>query len=76
MSTFRRPAAEPRVLAARLFGIEGITDVALVHEGVAIATSGGHAVDEALTALGAEGLVESIVPLDDSLESVFGYLVG
>ena len=34
-----------------------------------------HGVDEFLTGLGARGLLEEVVPLDDSLESVFGYLV-
>lgn len=64
-----------RELAARLFSQPEITHVSITHGGVEIATEGGLGVDEFLTGLGAEGLVEEVIPLDDSLESVFGYLV-
>lgn len=66
---------DPRGLAGRLFGQDEITHVSITDSGVEIATDGGHGVDEFLTGLGAEGLIEQVVPLDDSLESVFGYLV-
>ena len=71
----RLTASSARALAGRLFEIDEITDVAVVDGGVEISTSGGLHVDEFLSGLGIEGLIEEIVPLDDSLESVFGYLV-
>jgi len=66
---------QPRVLARRLFEQEGITSVAIKGARVEISTSGGALVDDFLTGLGAEGLVLELSALDDSLESVFGYLV-
>jgi ABC-2 type transport system ATP-binding protein len=67
--------AQPRELAARLFNQPEITTVTITHGGVEIATEAGHGVDGFLTGLGADGLIQEVVPLDDSLESVFGYLV-
>jgi ABC-2 type transport system ATP-binding protein len=67
--------AKPRDLAARLVANESIVDVAINDRGVEIATQGGHGIAEFITELGAAGHVSEVLPLDDSLESVFGYLV-
>lgn len=66
---------QPRRLASRLFEQEGIISVTLNGQGAEISTAGGAGVDEFLTQLGSEGLVAEMAPVDDSLESVFGYLV-
>ena len=71
----RLTTSQPRELAARLFEQPEIINVSITVGGVEIASEGGHGVDAFLTGLGAEGLVEEVIPLDDSLESVFGYLV-
>ena len=64
-----------RRLASRLFEQEEIHRVGISDGGVEIATRGGQGVDAFLTGLGAEGLLDEVVALDDSLESGFGYLV-
>lgn len=66
---------QPRALAGRLFEEQGITSVTVQDRGVEIATAGGASVDQFLTQLGVDGLVSELTALDDSLESVFGYLV-
>jgi ABC-2 type transport system ATP-binding protein len=66
---------DPRALASRLFTVSQVSSVAVAADGVNIETAGGHGVHENLTQLGADGLVLEIVPRDDSLDSVFGYLV-
>ena len=50
----------------------------LAANGVEVETSGHECFYRELTALGADrtGLVLEILSLDDSLEAVFGYLVG
>lgn len=68
-------AASPRELAQRLFEQTDITDVSLTEGGVELSTQGGHSVYQFLTELGVAGLIDEVLPLDDSLESVFGYLV-
>ena len=65
----------PRALAGRLFTNESIVDVAITDRGVEISTQGGNGIAEFITELGAEGHLVEVLPLDDSLESVFGYLV-
>ena len=66
---------DSRRLAARLFEMPEVVQVAVVDGGLDIATESGRTVDPFLTELGAEGLLTEIKSLDDSLESVFGYLV-
>lgn len=66
---------EPRDLAGRLFKQKSVIDVKITDSGVEISTQGGSGVNEFITDLGIAGHVEEVVPLDDSLESVFGYLV-
>lgn len=68
-------SGEPRALASRLFQMGPVSSVAMVMDGVQVETSGGEGFHEEITRLGAEGLVQEIVPRDDSLDSVFGYLV-
>lgn len=66
---------QPREVASRLFSQEGILSVSLKRTGVEIETAGGAPVDRFLTELGADGLISELTAVDDSLESVFGYLV-
>lgn len=66
---------QPREVASRLFSQEGIISVSLKRTGVEIETAGGAPVDRFLTELGADGLISELTAVDDSLESVFGYLV-
>lgn len=65
----------PRALVPRLMGSEEVVKVEIVRNGVEISTESSVGVDSFLTAIGAEGLIDELLPLDDSLESVFGYLV-
>jgi len=44
-------------------------------DGVQVETSAAQGFHEEITRLGADGLIQEIVPRDDSLDSVFGYLV-
>jgi ABC-2 type transport system ATP-binding protein len=64
-----------RELAARLFSIPQVSSITQVDCGLEIETSLGREFHTDLTQLGAEGMISEIVPLDSSLESVFGYLV-
>lgn len=66
---------QPREVASRLFSQEGILSVSLKRTGIEIETAGGAPVDRFLTELGADGLISELTAVDDSLESVFGYLV-
>jgi ABC-2 type transport system ATP-binding protein len=66
---------DPRRLAARLFDQDAVVQVLLADGGVEMSTGGGAGVDAFLTGLGADGLLREILPLDENLESVFGYLV-
>jgi ABC-2 type transport system ATP-binding protein len=65
----------PRDLAQRLFEEVDITEVRLTERGVEVSTRGAQGVYAFLTELGAAGLIDEVMPMDDSLESVFGYLV-
>ena len=65
----------PRELAGRLFEQASIVDVKITDRGVEISTQGGNGVNEFITDLGVAGHVQEVLPLDNSLESVFGYLV-
>ena len=66
---------DPRKLASRLFQVQQVSSVAVADDGVTIETNGGHGFHEELTQLGSESLLSEIVSRDDSLDSVFGYLV-
>ncbi|MEM7205082.1 MAG: ABC transporter ATP-binding protein [Planctomycetota bacterium] len=67
---------QPRRLARRLCELDQVSAVEIDARGVVIETTGGAQLSQRLTALGAEsGLVRELLPLDDSLEAVFGYLV-
>lgn len=68
-------SADPRALASRLFQMAPVSSVAVATDGVNVETSGGHGFHQEVTQLGSEGLIQEIVPRDDSLDSVFGYLV-
>jgi ABC-2 type transport system ATP-binding protein len=74
----RLTSDRPRVLAAALMTYEQVDAVKIAGDGVEVALSGQPGFYGALTRLGAEpdGLVREVAPLDDSLASVFGYLVG
>ena len=67
-----------RELAARLVAWPQVQSVKVGEDALEVALSGEPGFYEALTALGAEwtGGLREIVPLDDDLASVFGYLVG
>jgi ABC-2 type transport system ATP-binding protein len=67
----------PRELATRLARLDDVAGVRVTADGVTVEARGGTALGAQLTALGAEadGLIDELWPLDDDLESVFGYLV-
>jgi ABC-2 type transport system ATP-binding protein len=69
---------EPRALGSRLLALRHVLGIELAQDGVDVALNGEPGFYAALTAIGAEpsGLVHEVRPLDDSLASVFGYLVG
>jgi ABC-2 type transport system ATP-binding protein len=69
---------EPRVLAAAVVGWPDVQSVQLRDDAVEVAILGGDAFYRAVTALGATfpGGIDEVVPLDDDLASLFGYLVG
>jgi ABC-2 type transport system ATP-binding protein len=68
-------SGDPRALAPRLLQMEQVSAVAVAPGGVQVETSGAQGFHEEITRLGAEGLIHEIVPRDESLDSVFGYLV-
>jgi ABC-2 type transport system ATP-binding protein len=74
----RLGSERPRELAAALVRLPQVVGVEFADAAVQVALSGEPGFYGTLTALGAEsaGLVEEVQPLDDSLASVFGYLVG
>ena len=74
----RVASAAPRDLAVRLAGLVQVQGIEVGVAGVEVALSGEPGFYAALTGIGAEpgALVQELVPLDDSLASVFGYLVG
>ena len=67
----------PRELAARLVNSGTVQGIEIQAQGLRLCTAGGAAFHTELTAIGAEqdGLVSELLPLDDSLEAVFDYLV-
>ena len=68
----------PRELATRLVQLAQVQGLDVGTDTVEVALSGAPGFYAALTELGAEdqALVRELAPLDDSLASVFGYLVG
>lgn len=74
----RLGSAAPRELATALVQLPQVQGVEVGAEGVDVALSGEPGFYAALTRLGAgpAALVREVTPLDESLESVFGYLVG
>lgn len=74
----RLVAARHRELAAVLVGWSHVRSVQIHDDALELAVSGDHAFYRALTQLGATwtGGIHEIVPLDDDLASLFGYLVG
>lgn len=74
----RLGSAQPRNLAAALVALPQVQGVEIQAQGVELLVSGAPGLYPALTELGAApgGLLREIEPLDDSLASVFGYLVG
>ncbi len=67
-----------RELGVRLASLEQVSGMQITSAGVELETSGEAGFYRELTAIGAEPgeLIAEILPLDDSLEAVFGYLVG
>ena len=74
----RLGSERPRELSAALVRLPQVLGVQFGDGAVEVALSGEPGFYRTLTALGADsaGLVHEAVPLDDSLASVFGYLVG
>ena len=68
----------PRELVALLGPLEQVSGMQISATGVEVETSGQAGFYDELTAIGADprGLVTEVLSLDDSLEAVFGYLVG
>jgi ABC-2 type transport system ATP-binding protein len=74
----RLKSPRPRVLASELVALPQVQGLEVDGQGVEVAIGGGPGFYRQLTVLGARGdaLVDEVVPVDDSLASVFGYLVG
>jgi len=73
----RLQSPQPRELAAALVRLPQVLGVECGADAVVVSLSGSPGFYARLTELGAaDGLVQETVPLDDSLASVFGYLVG
>jgi ABC-2 type transport system ATP-binding protein len=74
----RLGSGDPRALASHLAGLPQVIGLQLADGALEVALSGEPGFYGRLTALGASagGLVQDVRPLDDSLASVFGYLVG
>jgi ABC-2 type transport system ATP-binding protein len=68
----------PRELAAKLATLPQVSGLQFTPIGIEVSVGGQGGFYRELTAIGAapEDLVREVVPLDDSLASVFGYLVG
>jgi ABC-2 type transport system ATP-binding protein len=68
----------PRELAARLVGLAGIESVAFAPDGLQVSTTDapGFAVRLPADAAAVGARITRVVPSDESLESVFRYLVG
>ncbi len=74
----RLGSPSPRQLAARVAVLPHVLGVEIRPTSIDLSLSGEPGFYPLLTHLGAEaeGLVDAVTPLDDSLASVFGYLVG
>jgi ABC-2 type transport system ATP-binding protein len=72
----RLRSPHPRALAARLAALDMVTSIA-IGDDVQIETRAAAGTFAELTRIGAsgDGLITELVPLDDDLEAVFGYLV-
>ena len=68
----------PRELSVLLASLDHVSGLKITSAGVEVETSGQAGFYDELTAIGADprDLIAEILPLDDSLEAVFGYLVG
>lgn len=67
---------DPRALATAVVALPDVIEIEIVADGVQFATrKSGDELFTALTAMGAQGGLEVMHNLDDSLESVYGYLV-
>jgi ABC-2 type transport system ATP-binding protein len=68
----------PRALAQRIVQLPQVESVRVAADNVEVGVTGEPGFYDAITAIGAEadGLVLEQMPIDDSLASVFGYLVG
>jgi ABC-2 type transport system ATP-binding protein len=73
----RLRSARPRELASQLAALDVVASVAVGDDDVRIETRAVAGAFTALTRLGAsaDGLITELLPLDDDLEAVFGYLV-
>ena len=67
-----------RELASRLSAVDVVRGIGIRDDLVEVETDGGGDLFQVLTELGAErdGMIDEVLPLDQDLESVFGYLVG
>lgn len=74
----RLGSPQPRLLCSSLMRLPQVLGVEVGMSAVDVALSGEPGFYAALTRIGADspGLVDEVRPLDDSLASVFGYLVG
>jgi ABC-2 type transport system ATP-binding protein len=74
----RIAAARHRELAARLVAWPAVQDVRLLDDTLEVAVRGESSFYGDLTRLGAEwhGGIHEVLPLDDDLASLFGYLIG
>jgi ABC-2 type transport system ATP-binding protein len=74
----RITAPRQRELAARLVALPAVQDVRLLDDTIEVAVRGEASFYADLTRLGAEweGGFHEVLPLDDDLASLFGYLVG
>jgi ABC-2 type transport system ATP-binding protein len=66
---------QPREVAGRLTRVEVVRGLRVEADTVEVETDGGAGLFDAVTELGAAGLVDELRPLDDDLEAVFAYLV-
>ncbi len=73
----RLRSARPRLLAAQLAALDVVASVTIGDDDVRIETRAVAGAFAELTRLGAsaDGLITELLPLDDDLEAVFGYLV-
>ena len=67
-----------RLLARELAGLPQVTGLVVREDAVEVSIAGQAGFYRELTGIGArgDGIVEEMVPVDDSLASLFGYLVG